>query len=184
MPRSTASTSRSVDELRALHARRLDHDAHHRLGSRHPHEDAPVGSQLGADRLLLGQERLVVGERGAVTHSHVAKDLREALHHTGEQRQGVAGAVHDVEQQRAGERAVARRRIPGEHDVPRLLTSEREVVLLERVENVPVADGHLDELDAVGRETPPQTEVRHDGSDDRVADAAGRAPSGRGRTPP
>ena len=77
--------------------------------------------------------------------------------------------MHDVEQERAGERAVAGHRGVGEDDVARLLAAEREVAPLELVEHVPVADGHLDELDVVAVEATPQPEVRHHGRDDGVA---------------
>ena len=51
---------------------------------------------------------------------------------------------HGVEEEDAGERAVAGGGVVGEDHVARLLAAEGEVALLERVEHVAVADRRLD----------------------------------------
>ena len=109
-------------------------------------------------------------ERVPVAHVDVAQHLRELLHHAGQERQGVAGSVHDVEEQRAGQRAVTGSGVVQEDEVARLLAAEREVARFELVDargGRPPATSTKSDL--VRLEAPPQAEVRHDRADDRVA---------------
>ena len=62
---------------------------------------------------------------------------------------GSPGAVHGVEQLHGGEEAVAGGGEVGEDDVPALLAAERQALVGQRLEHVAVADGHLEDLDAV-----------------------------------
>ena len=68
--------------------------------------------------------------------------------------QGRARAAHEVEQQDAGEHAVAGGGQLAEHDVARLLAAEGEPVGVERLEDVAVADLGLAHGDAAARPWP------------------------------
>ena len=91
-------------------------------------------------------------------------------------------SLHEVEQQHAGEHAVAGRRQLGEHDVPRLLAPQGEPFGVERFEHVAVPDRGLAHVDVALGHGDAESQVGHHRDHDGVAAPAGPGRPDRWRT--
>ena len=139
---------RPCDPLGLVVAGRLDHHPHERLGAARPHQHpavAPSSASAAATSASHGRR----GGHRRPRHPHVDQHLGQAGHRLrGQLGQRAAGPLDDVDQDEAGEDAVAGRGQVGEDHVAALLAAQREAAGLERLEHVAVADGRLDDVDA------------------------------------
>ena len=118
------------------------------------------------DRLA---NRRVRGRVDRLADLHVDEHLRELVHAGRELAERQARTLHDGEHLQRRHETVARRRAIEAEQMARRLAAENPAVLLEHLENVPVADFRAKELDPALPQRELETEVRHDRADDRAA---------------
>jgi hypothetical protein len=156
------------DALRLLAIARLDHHTHERLGARGTKQHATVVAERSTVTRHRRGDHLVVVQGVVVDAAHVHEHLRVHVHDGRELSRGLAGAHHLGSQLQAAQDAVSGRCVVAEDDVPRLLATERQPMLGHRLQHVPVADGRLDDPDAVLGHRDPQSQVAHRGHGEGV----------------
>src|SRR3954451_15075466 len=164
--------------VRLLGGRRLDHDAHERLGATRAYEDASTAGEGIALPGARGDD-VRMGHRGvAVGDAHVDQALRELAHRVAAHE---VGAVEGLERQQRARDAVAGGREAELDDVARLLAAEHPAAVAQLLEHVAVADLRRRDLDAGLLHRRVEAVVRHHRHGDPIArETAGAAQVQRG----
>ena len=144
----------------------FDHDAGEGFGAGVADDDAAgvgEGEFGGGDGGGYGGDLV---ERALFADVDVDDGLREGFEVGGEFGEGLAAAMHDVEEQERGEEAVAGGGAAGEDDVAGLFAAEGRAGGEHLLEDVLVADGGAEHFDFAALECGFEAHVGHGGGDD------------------
>ena len=146
----------------------FDHDPDERFGARGSNQHTAPAGHAGERCVDKRGERPIDVDRPP-GDPDVPQHLRQAGHRrVGQRAERAPSARHDVEQLHRREEAITGRCELAEDHVAGLFATERISPCIERLQHVAVADLGIDNVDAGVVHRPPETEVGHDGDDDRI----------------